>query len=57
MEFLPVLYHEEYNLKYMNIMWTMEDGSSLLPDKPAKIFAILQGTSAMTATILLCPCI
>ena len=34
----------------------MEDRSSILSDKPAKIFAILQGTPAMTATIL-CPCI
>ena len=45
MERLPVLYHVEYNLKIQGAR-----NSSLLPNKPAKIFAILQGTPAITAT-------
>ena len=40
LECLPILYHGGYNLKFMKMM---KVNQSVLPNKPAEIFAILQG--------------
>ena len=46
---LPVLYHVSYNLRFMK---TMKVKSSILANKPAEIFAMLQGNRTHNFTVI-----
>ena len=42
---LPIVYNKRYNLKYSKIMKKYEFDEIMLPDKPARVYSILEGNS------------
>ena len=42
---LPIVYNKRYNLKYSKTMKKYEFDEIMLPDKPARVYSILEGNS------------